>query len=313
MTVEAFVLAWRGNDAVDEDDISVDQAWKISASNADEVDNKLVHWIKSLSELPVQSKPGEHWGIQKEFLEIAQLIDRLRMRQVHADVSASTSKHSTNQQYSLPEIAQMLNCDPWAGRDIEHTLEDFLEEEEWNPANSKYQLAVLVKDCQQGRESQHLIRKVIAENMTTLALQEELATEWKVEASQLQLHSLPLGEKAAPFETGFAAMEVIVSENDWQDKVNKWPLDEHRKELVELLTKLSNLSLPNSPDKTWGSTAEFSEIVDLIAQLLEPVRSRGVGTDAAETTLELLNLLKDKAKEHGASPKFMLEAIRDEY
>ena len=60
------------------------------------------------------------------------------------------------------------------------------------------------------------------------------------------------------------------SDIDYQDTVNMWPQSAFRYlELVRAVTELANRPMPDTPDGTWASAAEWGDLIQLIDGMLQ--------------------------------------------
>ena len=97
-----------------------------------------------------------------------------------------------------------------------------------------------------------------------------------------------------------------------------WPEHALTTDLADFIHSLADRPLGSTPDKTWATSGEFSDIVrditPLLTPLLTPGTRRGPRVEGDECK-EVLDALKDYMNEHArdATPAGLLKFLTEEF
>eukprot|EP00931_Biecheleriopsis_adriatica_P075140 TRINITY_DN49075_c0_g1_i1.p1 TRINITY_DN49075_c0_g1~~TRINITY_DN49075_c0_g1_i1.p1 ORF type:complete len:276 (+),score=48.04 TRINITY_DN49075_c0_g1_i1:70-897(+) len=258
--------------------------------------------VMDMSRLSHPQIQGRMLGDDSIFAYFVEAVDRMLMRESEDDVFQFLREVILSQRYGqfLLHVARRVNAD------IAQQLLGYLSDDfdiDLDQDREKARVIILLDD-------ERLVRDIPADwtpGLVTecIALQRGLHTSQLVVDGQNEMR--PLQDNV---------LTISQRQEDWQDDMNSWPQGDLKESLVRKLCLLSDRPLEESPDGTWGGTAEFSSVIRKFTHLLTPEPTRGSrGCDAmAEVYEELLKWVGELTRLPAVScPKSLLQSLTEEF
>ena len=275
------------------------QRWHVPAQQ------QLREDIESLAEKTINETTLT--GDTEAFVDVVQKVDALLQR-------SEAEKESGGRQLrgKLRNVLHQLQVDANTQQELEQRIQNFLDPlMEFDPflPNGDWCIFHVELEGIMHRDMDfYLPRKTPGSH-----IQERVAQNLDLHPSRLQILD---SRYAAPTGDGTLNMclRLKLQHPNYREQMMAWPEHALTTDLADFIHSLADRPLGSTPDKTWATSGEFSDIVRDSTPLLTPGTRRGPSVEG-DACKEVLDALKDYMNEHArdATPAGLLKFLTEEF
>jgi len=278
-------------------------------------DDDLADIVSGLAELN-SSHPGKRVGEHAEFDDVVSAIDRLRARQIHAEVKNTYLPSVIHEELEEGSVAFADIC----SLHVCPYLESF---------SSQTQSTVLIEMVDLVSREIYEYRAHISNTDTYADIKERQAqyveelTGTPVRASQVRHLEYDQADSWRPVfyhqdDERTDCLRLAIDEVGWEDIVASWEAASSSNTSCQILfdgiSELAKQPLPGLPNRNWRDTGEFGDIVRHLHNVCMPFETlRGGVSDAEEYCQRGVGILLVFARAPDASPSTVLHKLKEEF